>query len=131
MRFGRWLPAVLPVAVATGVLIFSSAGAAANAPSLSSPQSIDAYLASSGVNPATVVHQTADKNYAGPNCPGKGWSCTTDTRVVQIAASGGQNRVECTGAPFGEGGQTCVVVQAGTDNSARCIERSSVAAQAQ
>ena len=132
MRFGRWLPALSALAAAAAaLLVVTGAGAAANGPDLSSPAGADAYLASIGVNPASVVHQNGDKNYAGPNCPGKGWNCTTGTAVVQIAAAGGQNRVECTGEKLGEGGQTCVVVQTGADNTARCIERSSAAAQAQ
>ena len=132
MRFGRWLPALTAfAAVAAALLVLTGAGAAANGPDLSSPQSIDAYLASIGVNPASVVHQAGDKNYAGPNCPGKGWNCTAEARVVQIAAAGGQNRAECTGGTLGAGGQTCLVVQTGGDNNARCVERSTAAAQAQ
>jgi hypothetical protein len=132
MRFGRWLPALLAFAAAAAALLaLSGAGAAANGPDLSTPQSIDSYLLSIGVNPASVVKQNGNLNYAGPNCPGRGWTCTTATKVVQNAAAGGKNRVDCTGASFTEGGQNCVVVQTGDDNSARCVERSTAAAQAQ
>src|ERR671937_1900737 len=132
MRFGRWLPALTAfAAAAAALLVLSGAGAAANGPDLSSPQSVDSYLLSIGVNPASVVKQNGNLNYAGPNCPGKAWNCTTATKVVQVAAAGGKNRVDCTGDTFSEGGQTCVVVQTGDDNSARCVERSTAAAQAQ
>jgi hypothetical protein len=121
MRFGRWLPALLAfAAAAAALLVLSGAGAAANGPELSI-----------GVNPASVVKQNGNLNYAGPNCPGKAWNCTTATKVVQIAAGSGKNRVDCTGETFTEGGQNCVVVQTGDDNSARCVERSTAAAQAQ
>jgi hypothetical protein len=132
MRLGRWLPALfVSAALTAALLVLSGAGAAANGPDLSSPQGIDAYLLSIGVNPASVVHQNGLLNYAGPKCPGKAWSCTTDTRVVQIAAAGGQNSVECSGESFTEEGQSCVVVQTGDDNNARCIERSTSAGESQ
>jgi hypothetical protein len=131
---GRVLPALSAfAATALALLVLTGAGAAATAggPDLSSPQSIDSYLVSIGVDPATVTHQNGLLNYAGPKCPGKGWSCTTNTRVVQVAAAGGQNRVDCSGESSTEEGQTCVVVQNGDDNSARCVERSTAVTQAQ
>jgi hypothetical protein len=133
MRVGKALRA-LPGVAAAGIAVIALTGAgtaAAGAPDLSSPSAADAYLASLGVNPTSVEHQTGLLNYAGPKCPGKAWSCTTNTRVVQIAAAGGQNRVECSGESFTEQGQTCMVLQTGEDNSARCIERSTAPAQAQ
>jgi hypothetical protein len=126
----RALPGVTAAAIAA-IALTGAGTAAAGAPDLSSPAAADAYLASLGVNPASVDHQTGLLNYAGPKCPGKAWSCTTNTRVVQIAAAGGQNRVDCSGETFTEEGQTCVVVQAGDDNSARCIERSTDPDEAQ
>ena len=132
MRFGRWLPALfVSAALTAGLLVLSGASAAANGPALSSPQRVGAYLQSIGVNAASVVHQNGLLNYAGPNCPGKSWSCTASTQVVQVAAAGGQNRVECTGESFTEEGQSCVVMQEGDDNRAVCIERSSAAAETQ
>ena len=133
MRVGRVLRA-LPIVAATATALIALAGAdaaAAGGPDLSSAAGADSYLESLGLNSASVAHQSGLLNYAGPKCPGKGWSCTTDTRVVQIAAAGGQNRVDCSGETFTEDGQTCVVVQAGDDNSARCIERSTDPAEAQ
>ena len=63
------------------------------------------YLRSIGVNPRKAVIQRGVRNYAGPNCPGKGWRCaTTRHTVVQIAKPGGRNRFVCRSA-------RCVVVQ--------------------
>jgi hypothetical protein len=132
MRVGRLLPALfVSAALTAALLVLSGAGAAANGSTLSSPQGVDAYLQSVGVNPASVVHQSGLLNYAGPKCPGKGWSCTTNTRVVQIAAAGGQNSVDCSGESFTEEGQSCIVVQTGADNRAVCIERSTAADETQ
>jgi hypothetical protein len=55
---------------------------------------VDAYLRSKGIDPATVVRQTSLQNYAGPNCPGIGWNCTTSPRVIQLAQPGGTNVFE-------------------------------------
>ena len=79
------------------------------------------YLRSIHVNPTGVVIQRGSRNYAGPNCPGKGWSCTDTTRpVVQVATAGGRNAFRCSAA-------TCAVVQVATttapiNNSATCIK---------
>lgn len=67
---------------------------------------INQYLRARGVNPREVVIQRGKRNYAGPNCPGASWNCTTSRKVVQIARPGGENRVvlrltaqdECQGA---------------------------------
>ena len=48
---------------------------------LTNPAAVDAYLSSLGVDPSTVVRQVGLNNYAGPNCPGVGWNCTTSTKV--------------------------------------------------
>jgi hypothetical protein len=76
---------------------------------------------------AGLVKQFGPRNYAGPNCPGKGWNCTSATRVLQIATGGGQNKAECSTGTLSEIGstQTCTIEQEGPENSARCIERSS------
>jgi hypothetical protein len=55
---------------------------------------VDSYLRSIGIDPATVVRQSGLLNYAGPNCPGPGWNCTTSSRVVQLAQPGGTNVFE-------------------------------------
>jgi hypothetical protein len=55
-----------------------------------------AYFRSIGVNPRGVVIQRGARNYAGPRCPGRRWTCTEATHpVVQIAAAGGRNRFLC------------------------------------
>jgi hypothetical protein len=130
MRLGRFVPAAL--AAAATLLILSGATAAATSPSLSSPKSIHAYLRSIGVNPASMVWQHGARNYAGPNCPGKGWTCTTSTRVVQAVSDNGQNRVDCTGtSTVSASTQSCVVMQMGSNNNARCFERSKSSVVAQ
>jgi hypothetical protein len=113
----RWLPAfVASAAAATAVMVLSGAGAAANGPGLSSRQAIDAYLQSAGIDPSAAVLQDGNKNYAGPSCPGNGWSCTTSSVVVQTASAGGSNQAECAAA-------RCVFVQVGPDNDGRCVRR--------
>jgi hypothetical protein len=63
------------------------------------------YLRSIHVNPTGVVIQRSARNYAGPNCPGKRWTCAnTMHTVVQIAQRGGENRVVCRATK-------CVVLQ--------------------
>jgi hypothetical protein len=81
----------------------------------------------------SVVKQVGLRNYAGPNCPGAGWNCTTSTRVLQVAAADGQNRVECSVEPTIVGAnQSCVILQiGGSDNTARCVMRSTLPAAAQ
>jgi len=76
------------------LLLFFMAGAPAKADAsskdqahsdLSSLPKIEAYLASIGIDLGSVVIQQGQLNYAGPNCPGAGWNCTTANRVVQLA----------------------------------------------
>ena len=77
-----------------------------------------------GADPATVVKQVGLLNYAGPNCPGIGWNCTTATNVIQVASAGGQNRFECDPADPSsvEATNTCIINQSGPgdNNKARC-----------
>ena len=83
------------------------------------------YLRAIGVNPHHFVIQRGIRNYAGANCPGKGWSCTSTAHpVVQIASAGGSNTFQCATA-------SCAVVQATTPliapppdgtNTATCIK---------
>ena len=120
--------------VAAIVLLGSGSVSAGTVPklNLSSPAAVDDYLRSIGVDPATVVKQVGLLNYAGPSCPGIGWSCTTSTNVVQIASAGGQNSFECSGKPAattttGTGPDSCLVVQtapAKGENQATCRESS-------
>jgi hypothetical protein len=74
------------------------------------------------------VRQIGVRNYAGPNCPGAGWNCTTATRVLQIATAGGTNVGVCTGGSVVVSGpsQTCTISQlGGSSNTAKCTESSS------
>jgi hypothetical protein len=91
------------------------------------------YLRAIGVNPKGVVIQRGVHNYAGPNCPGAGWSCTSTAHpVVQVARRGGKNRFLCTTG-------SCAVVQATMSankarsltaalvtNTAKCIKTTGV-----
>lgn len=141
MRFGRALPA-LSVLIAAGALIVLT-GSGAAAPTRSAPQAgaaspagittMDAYLRAIGARQAPLVMQRGARNYAGPNCPGVSWNCTTSKRVLQIATDHGKNKVECT--PTGpnttltrsvgdESPQSCVIVQTGDNNKAKCHLRS-------
>ena len=81
---------------ALAVLAFLPSGAATAArpadrnvvaPDLSTVANVKTYLRSLGVDPRGVVIQRGARNYAGPNCPGAAWNCTTSTRVVQISSA--------------------------------------------
>jgi len=64
------------------------------------------YLRAIGLDPRGLVIQRGARNYAGPNCPGAGWACTSTAHpVVQITAAGGRNTFFCTTG-------SCAVVQA-------------------
>jgi hypothetical protein len=67
---------------------------------LSSLPKIEAYLGSIGVEIDSVTVQQGRLNYAGPNCPGSEWNCTTARMVVQLAQAALQtaNIVECAPA---------------------------------
>lgn len=52
---------------------------------LTTLDAINQHLRSRGLNPSTFVVQQGPLNYAGPNCPGAVFNCTTATRVIQIA----------------------------------------------
>ena len=89
MTFKRLLGitgALCAVAVLTGSV---GAGAARtptkHAINLSTNAAVKQYLRSLGISPRGVVIQRGARNYAGPQCPGKGWNCTRSQRVVQIA----------------------------------------------
>jgi hypothetical protein len=101
----------LCAALLAGVALFAASGAGAAKPravakiDVSTKAAVDHYLRSIHVNPKGVVIQRGARNYAGPNCPGKRWTCaSTKHTVVQIAKRGGQNRFVCRSSK-------CVVVQ--------------------
>jgi uncharacterized repeat protein (TIGR01451 family) len=96
---------------------------------------IQRYLRSVGIDPRTVVIQTAKRNYAGPRCPGTRWSCTTATRVLQ---AGSDNVFQCTpvtSAVFSNSGgnQSCVIMQNNPSgsNTATCTEHTNFATAVQ
>jgi len=110
----------LCVAVAAAV-VFLSASSAATAKvggGLTTRAAVVHYLRSTHMNLRGVVIERGLRNYAGANCPGTGWTCTTATHpVVQVAAPGGTNTFRCSAA-------RCAVLQiasqrAGT-NTALC-----------
>jgi len=91
--------AAFVAAIAAAAMSIGSAGAgtgtSAQTVDLSTDQAVVSYLTSLGINPAGVVIQRGSLNYAGPSCPGAAWTCTTSTKVVQVAQPGGQNQVAC------------------------------------
>jgi hypothetical protein len=119
----RVLAAVVLAAAAT-VLVTAGAGTGSATTSridLRDAAAVDSYLRSIGIDPATVVRQTGLLNYAGPNCPGAGWNCTTSSTVIQLAQPGGTNTFESTASSSND---DCVVVQSGPNNKAHCKLRS-------
>jgi len=126
MTFKRLLG--IAVAVCAFAALVGSVGAAASAPArratdLSTNAGVKAYLHSHGISLRGVVIQRGARNYAGPRCPGKGWTCTASHRVVQIATGRGTNMFRCALA-------RCVVVQSTKSllaiNSAKCIKTSGI-----
>jgi hypothetical protein len=81
------------------------------------------YLRAIGLNPRHVVVQQGRKNYAGPKCPGSGWTCTNARRVLQI---GTVNFYSCTPPTTSAPPNTCTIIQHnGTGNgTATCTETS-------
>jgi hypothetical protein len=112
------------VAVVAGVTLVSASGAATKTSQLgridvSSRAAVIHYLRSIHIDPAGVVIQRDAHNYAGANCPGKHWNCTTTTHaVVQIAPAAGRNTFSCSTVH-------CAVVQfapaAPVNNTASCV----------
>jgi hypothetical protein len=91
--------AAFAVAIATAAMLIGSAGAGTGTSvptvDLSTDQAVVSYLTSLGIDPTGAVIQRGALNYAGPSCPGAGWTCTSSTKVVQVAEPGGQNQVAC------------------------------------
>ena len=115
-------PAAGPHASSAGKIATSTANRAAllKAANLRTRAGAARYLRSIGLNPNHLVIQRGIRNYAGANCPGKGWLCASTAHpVVQVAAAGGSNTFQCATA-------SCAVVQvaaAGSKpNSGLCIK---------
>ena len=122
------------------LLVMAGAPAGADAASkddahtdLSSLPKIEAYLGAMGIDFGSVVVQQGQLNYAGPNCPGAGWNCTTANLVVQLGSvtQPSTNVVDCSPAVSVTllGLDECVIIQssvasltetASTMNSASC-----------
>jgi hypothetical protein len=116
----------LGAALAVAVALVSTSGAgtptsrSAKYIDVSSRAAVVHYLRANHVNPTGLVIQRGARNYAGPNCPGKGWTCTSTAHpVVQVAPAGGKNEFRCAGA-------RCAVVQAAqaplATNTAKCVK---------
>jgi len=89
---------------------------------LSTRQGAVSYLRSLGLSPDGFVIQRGTRNYAGAKCPGKGWTCTTSTRVLQISTAG-TNVGNCNGTNLSGSGASysCEIVQeTGGSNAATC-----------
>jgi hypothetical protein len=120
--------------LASAAVLTSSAGAVTQGSrgvSVSTRAEVVLYLTSLGIDAHGIVVQRGSRNYAGANCPGKGWTCTTAKRVLQIAASkGDDNSFQCSASTaFGGSANAptdCTIVQvsSGGDNVARCSEKS-------
>lgn len=101
---------LLAASIAAAALVSASGAATLRAEKVaridvSTRAAIVGYLRSIHVNPTGVVIQRGTRNYAGANCPGKGWTCaSTRHTVVQISKAGGVNRFVCRSA-------RCAVVQ--------------------
>jgi hypothetical protein len=127
MTFKRLLGIAMAV-FAAAVLVGSVGAGAARTPAkhavdVSTNTKVRDYLRSLGISPRGVVIQRGAKNYAGPRCPGKGWTCTRSHRVIQVASGRGKNRFRCSVA-------RCVVVQVARSllatNTARCIRTTGI-----
>lgn len=88
-------------------------------------------LISRGIDPSTAVFQIGAQNYAGPDCPGSGWNCTSAATVVQIATGAtftSANKVEDCPVPPNTP-NSCTITQpappGGGKNEARCEQRTS------
>ena len=89
---------------------------------------VKTYLRSLGLDPAQAVIQRGARNYAGPNCPGVAWNCTSASMgglvVVQVSQAG-QNTFVCDPADvYTDPPNTCFIFQMNTDgnNRATCRE---------
>ena len=134
--FGRWGVFVLAV-LAAGAVLSSSAGASTQGVrtvDVSTRAAVVTYLRSLGVNPHGMVVQRGLHNYVGPSCPGRGWTCTTSKRVLQIATTASSTNTFVCSASNAFGGSAtppgdCTVVQvaatATASNTASCTESSS------
>jgi hypothetical protein len=128
MTFKRLLGIAMSLCAVT-VLVGSVGAGAARTPAkraidVSTNSAVKKYLRSHGISARRVVIQRGSKNYAGPRCPGKRWTCARTTHtVVQIASRGGKNTFACASA-------SCAVVQVAAapaaPNIAKCIRTTGI-----
>jgi hypothetical protein len=115
-----FVPATVSHAATAGKVSTAAArsGALLTTANLNTRAGAARYLRAIGVDPRGLVIQRGARNYAGPNCPGAGWTCTSTAHpVIQIAAAGGKNTFLCTTG-------SCAVVQAtrsGTPTKTRSL----------
>jgi len=124
--------------VAVGVMAGASSSAVGGAATVnvSTRAGVTSYLRSLGIDPRGVVVQRGAHNYAGPSCAGRGGTCTTARRVLQIAATASStNKFVCTASTGGTVSppNDCTIIQvsSGGLNSAVCVEQSTDAAVTQ
>ncbi len=113
---------VLTVAALAMALAGATSAAGPGVARSATPNTVSGHVRAAG---AAVVKQIGARNYAGPNCPGAGWNCTTSTRVFQASSPGGQNVAECSGAGAVLTGTSCEITQTGASNVAKCTFKSS------
>lgn len=125
--FSLVIAAILPFGAAASQISEGSDVAAARV-------AAEQELVSLSISPGDAVFQVGTRNYAGPNCPGNGWSCTTASVVVQInttTTSSSVNISQCGPSGVVTNDPTtgvCVVLQISTGNAAnnaKCFERTS------
>ena len=63
---------------------------------LSTRSAVVKHLNSLGVDSKGIVIQRGARNYAGPKCPGPGWTCTKSKRVVQLSNAINVSTFSCT-----------------------------------
>jgi hypothetical protein len=130
----KWGVLLFAALASASVLIASASAvrpAAAPKLDLSTRAAVIKYLAAKGLETKGIVIQRGAKNYAGPKCPGAGWTCTKSKRVVQLSYAINVSQFQCTPSTGGSATSpnTCLIVQvsSGAANDARCTERTGAA----
>jgi hypothetical protein len=122
--------------ISGGVDIAAARVAAERQLELASIEIIERLLSAAKIDPGAAAIQRGARNYAGADCPGADWNCTTATVVVQIGRANASNQFDCDPASAGTNPltNTCVAIQlvpAGEkgNNQARCRIRGSESPQ--
>jgi hypothetical protein len=111
------------------LLVLSPTSGAVSRQALEAQRTSNSSNAAAGTPSSLIeeaVVQRGHKNYAGSECPGANWNCTTARYVIQIALDGGTNESECSPTDEDSSDDRCVIVQQadGGTNLARCIQTS-------